>query len=127
MNSSSSSARAADLGSGQVEVAPVDHEVVEDGELGVEAVLLRHDPEPGADARSRRPQGPCRGRATRRSCGFDTQPIIRIVDVLPAPFGSEEPERLPRLDAEVDAVDRDEAAEALADVRPLDEGFGAGE
>ena len=39
--------------------------------------------------------------------------IIRMVDVLPAPFGPEEPERLALGDAEVDPVDGDEIAEAL--------------
>ena len=39
----------------------------------------------------------------------DTQPIMRMVELLPAPFGPEETERLAGLDHEVDAVDRDEA------------------
>ncbi len=43
----------------------------------------------------------------------ETQPIIRIVDVLPAPFGPEETERLAGLDLEVDAGDRDEGTEPL--------------
>ena len=38
---------------------------------------------------------------------------------------AEEPERLTRLDVEVDAVDRDEAAEPLGDVGALDQGLGA--
>ena len=59
--------------------------------------------------------------------GFDTQPIIRMVDVLPAPFGPEEAERLARLHLEVDAVDRDEVAEALGEVRSLDQGPGGRE
>ena len=45
--------------------------------------------------------------------GGETQPIIRIVDVLPGAVRSEEAERLAALDVEVDAVDGDELAEAL--------------
>ena len=46
---------------------------------------------------------------------------------LPRAVGSEEAERFTGLDPEVDAVDRDEVAEAFADLRPLDQGFGARE
>ena len=116
----------ADLGARQVEVAAVDHEVVEDGQLGVEAVLLGHDAEAGPDARAvdRGIEAEDAQLAARR---LDTQPIIRMVDVLPAPFGPEEAERLTRLDLEVDAVDRDEVAEALGEVRSLDQRPGSRE
>ena len=45
--------------------------------------------------------------------GGETQPIIRIVDVLPAPFGPRKPKASPRLDVEVDAVHGHELAETL--------------
>ena len=50
--SSSSSARSRITACGQVEVAAVDEQVLADGQLGVEGVLLRHDAEPGADLRA---------------------------------------------------------------------------
>ena len=92
----------------EVEVAAVDEEVVAHGELEVERVLLGHDAEAGADARA--VGRPGRGRAPRSSPSEtgETHPIMRMVEVLPAPFGPEEAERLARLDVEVDAVDRDE-------------------
>mgnify|MGYP003694040109 CR=1 FL=1 len=49
----------------------------------------------------------------RPADGGETHPIIRIVDVLPAPFGPEEAEGLAALDVEVDAVDGHELAETL--------------
>ena len=45
------------------------------------------------------------------------QAIIRMVEVLPAPFGPEEPVGLAPADLEVDAVDGDEVAEALGEAR----------
>ena len=51
----------------------------------------------------------------------ETQPIIRIVEVLPAPFGPEEAERLAGRDVEVDAVDRGELAEPLRQPAGMDE------
>ena len=70
-------------------------------------------PRRGADLPGRRAPGSRPStRSSRRERG-DTQPIMRIVELLPAPFGPEEAERLARLDREVDAVDRDELAEAL--------------
>ena len=55
---------------GQVEVAPVDHEVVEHRQLEVERVLLGDQAHAGPDARRRRWPGPCRGPAAcRRSAG----------------------------------------------------------
>ena len=50
--------------------------------------------------------------------GGETQPIIRIVEDLPAPFGPEEAERLAPVQVEIDPVDRREAAE------PLDQALG---
>ena len=47
----------------------------------------------------------------------ETQPIMRIVDVFPAPFGPRKPNASPALEVEVDPVDGDEVAEALDEVR----------
>ena len=105
----------------QVEVAPVDQQVVADGQLGVEAVLLRHHAEAGTGSRARRRAGRGRARAARRSVTGDTHPIMRIVEVLPAPFGPRNPNASPGCDAEVDAVDRDEVAEALREAVTLDQ------
>ena len=41
----------------------------------------------------------------------ETQPIMRIVEVFPAPFGPRKPERLASLEVEVDLVDSGELAE----------------
>ena len=85
----------AHIGAAQAEVAAVDQQVLADGELGVERVLLRHDAQSGTDARAVALAGPGRGPAAcRRSIG-ETQPIIRIVEVLPAPFGPRKPNDSP--------------------------------
>ena len=47
------------------------------------------------------------------SDGGETHPIIRIVDVFPAPFGPRKPKASPRCDVEVDAVHGHELAETL--------------
>ena len=127
MNSSSSSARRRISGARQVEVAPVDHEVVEHGELGVEAVLLRARHPSRARISSRRPRGPCRGCAARRSVGFDTQPIMRIVDVLPAPFGPRNPNASPGSTWKSMPSTATKLPKRFADVGTLDEGLGARE
>ena len=46
---------------------------------------------------------------------------MRIVEVLPAPFGPRNPKASPGLDPEVDPVDRDEVVEALREPSPLDQ------
>ena len=88
-------ARSRCLGVGQVEVAAVDEQVLAHGQLGVEVVLLRHDAEPGADLRAVRRPGPCRGRVSSPPERGDTPPIMRIVEVLPAPFGPRKPNASP--------------------------------
>nr|BFE75772.1 hypothetical protein GCM10020092_090730 [Actinoplanes digitatis] len=45
--------------------------------------------------------------------GGETQPIIRIVELLPSAVGAEEAERLAALHVDVDAVDRGEPVEAF--------------
>ena len=111
-NSSSSSARRPGLAPAQVEVAAVDDQVLADGQLHVEGVLLGHHPEagldPGAVAAGFMP-------STLSSPAVigETQPIIRIVEVLPAPFGPRKPNDSPGRDVEVDRVDRHELAELL--------------
>ena len=52
----------------------------------------------------------------------EEQAIIRIVDVLPAPFGPRKPNASPGVDVEVDGVHSGEAAEALGQVAGMDEG-----
>ena len=86
---------APDLRARQVEVAPVDHEVVPHRELGVEVVLLRHHAEPAADLRAVGRRDPGRARAASRREIGDTQPIIRIVELLPAPLGPRNPNASP--------------------------------
>ena len=51
----------------------------------------------------------------------ETQPIMRMVEVFPAPFGPRKPKASPRCDVEVDPVDRDEFAEALDEVPCVDQ------
>ena len=51
----------------------------------------------------------------------ETQPIIRIVEVLPAPFGPRKPNDSPRRDVEVDGVDGGETAEPLGQSAGMDE------
>ena len=88
-------AAAADLVAREPEEAAVDEQVLADVQLSVEVVLLRDDPEALAD---RRPVAlgiaaedakgpPARGR---------DGPIIRMVELLPAPFGPRKPKVSPR-------------------------------
>ena len=111
----------ADELAGQVEVAPVDEEVVADRQLQVEAVLLRHDPEPAPDlgalgggVAAQHPQG-----AGRRRRDAADHPHGAA---LAGSVGSEEAERLTPLDVEVDAVHGREVAEALRQAARVDEG-----
>ena len=56
----------ADHAAGQVEVAAVDHEVVEHGELEVEGVLLGDEADAAPDGRAVARPGPCRAPAASR-------------------------------------------------------------
>ena len=56
----------------------------------------------------------------------DTQPIIRIADVLPSAVGAEEPERLPASHVHIDPVDRRVTVEPFAQTASVDERFGPG-
>ncbi len=102
-----------DLLARQPEVAAVDVEVVADGQLGVEGVLLRADPDPGAD------RGPSWAGSMPR--------IRRLAPAhrrdrrdhphrggLAGAVGPEEAEGLPSRDVDVDALDRLEVPEGLA-------------
>ena len=120
-NSSSSSRASTDLVAWEAEVAAVDEEVLADVELEVEVVLLRDDAEPLRGSRDRRARGRGRGRAASPPLAGETAPIIRIVELLPAPFGPRKPNVSPRVDREVDPVDRDEVAEALRQPVRLDQ------
>ena len=104
----------ADLAARQPEVAAVDDEVVADGELGVEGVLLRADAEPGRGSPGRRVAGSRPRMRSSPPVGGETQPIIRIVEDLPAPFGPRKPNASPGRTSTSMPVDRDEVAEALA-------------
>ena len=81
----------------------------------------------GTTPRRARICGPCGRRVHAqdlRACpavSGETQPIIRIVDVLPAPFGPEEAERFAGGDVEVDGVDGGEVAEPLGQAAGMDE------
>ena len=108
------------LGSLEAEVPAVDHEVVADGDLGVERVLLGHDAEAAADPRTvglgvevedaERPVGHRRdARDHAHRAG------------LPGAVGPEEAEALALGDVEVDRVDRGERAEALGQATRVDE------
>ena len=95
------------------------------GELGVEVVLLRHDAEPGADAAGRRPRDPCRARAARRRSAATRSRSCASSTSCPRRSGPRKPNASPGSIVEVDAVDRDEAAEALRHVGTPDQGLGA--
>ena len=120
-NSSSSSARRPTSARLQTEVAAVDRQVLADRQLDVEGVLLGHDAEvaPGSAARAVAGSMPMTSR-TPPVIG-ETQPIIRIVEVLPAPFGPRKPNDSPRRDVEVDGVDGGEIAEPLGQSAGMDE------
>ena len=95
-----------------VEVAGVDHEVLPERQLLVQAVLLGDHPQPGADAGALRggieTEEPQRAPTERRDAAH--HPHRRG---LPGSVRPEEPERLALEDLEVDAVDGREGAEAL--------------
>ena len=93
--SSSSSARRRDLGPRQPEVPPVDEQVLADRQLGVERVLLGHDAEARADLRALRRRVHAQDLQRRRRVIGETHPIIRIVEVLPAPLGPRKPNDSP--------------------------------
>ena len=105
----------------QAEVAAVDDEVVPDRQLGVEVVLLRHDAEPGPDLRTRAGARRSPKTVSAPSDGGETQPIIRIVEDLPAPLGPRKPNASPSADVEVDAVDGDPVVEALGQPARFDQ------
>ena len=90
------------LGLADAEVAGVDEEVLADVELEVEGVLLRADPQPGADLRAvgRRVQPEDRQLTAGRRGDRGDHPHRRG---LAGAVGTEEPEGLPRPHVEVDA------------------------
>ena len=103
-----------DDAAGQVEVPAVDHEVVEDGQLEVERVLLGHDADPAPDLRpvvgrvhAEHPQRPVRHRGHARDHPHGGR--------LAGTVGPQEPVGLAPADLEVDAVDGDEVAEPLGE------------
>ena len=100
------------LGARQVEVAAVEHEVVEHGELLVELVLLRHDADPGPDllavAGRVHPEDPQLALGDRRDAADHAHRRRLAGAVRP-----EEAERLAAVDLDVDPVDGGEVAEPL--------------
>ena len=102
------------------EVAAVDDDVLADGQLHVERVLLRHDPEPSADLHA----VPRRIHAedAQRSVGDGRDAADHAHRRrLPRTVRAEEAERLASLEVEVDAVHGDELAEALDEIACLDQ------
>ncbi len=99
---------------GQPEVAPVDDEVVPDGQFAVQAVLLRHDAQAGADRRTvgGRVESEDAQHAAGRRRGAADHPHRRT---LARAVRAEEAERLARQHVDVDPVDRDPALVALAE------------
>ena len=97
----------ADLTRGEPEVAAVDDQVVADGQLGVEACRpAGTTPSRGRISRAVASRGRGRGRAASPAAdGATCSAIIRIVEVLPAPFGPRKPNDLAAPDLEVDPVD----------------------
>ena len=105
---------------GEVEVSPVDEEVVPNGQLGVEVVLLGRDTDARADAgtvdRGVHPE-----HAQLAAGDGRYTPDHAHGGALARPVRPEEAERLARLDVELDAVDRHERPEALREAVALDE------
>ena len=106
----------ADHGAGEPEVPAVDEQVLAHGQLEVERVLLRDRAEAGPDlgtvGRRVHAEHPQLAAGHRRDAR--DHPHRRGLARAVRP---EEAERLARLDPEVDAVDRDEVAEALGQAR----------
>jgi hypothetical protein len=113
-----------DDAAGQPEVPAVDEQVLPDGQLDVEGVVLRHHAEPGPDRRAV-PDRVAPRMVSSPLVGGETQPIIRIVEDLPAPFGPRKAERLAAVQVEIDPVDRREAAESLGQAAGPDEYLGS--
>ena len=124
--SSSSSARRGALGPGQAEVAAVDEQVLADASARCRA----------CPAGARRRAG--RGSAGRRVAGSrpridsvpplsgETQPIIRIVEVLPAPLGPRKPNDSPGATSKSMPSTAVNVAEALGQAAGMDERGGGG-
>ncbi len=106
----------------EVEVAAVDHQVVEDRELQVEAVFLRYEPDAAPDART--VGGRVHPEHTKRAArkrGHARDHSHR--GGLPCSVGTEEPEGFALGDLEVDVVHRQEVTEPLHEVPSHHEGF----
>ena len=119
-NSSSSSARRPTSARLEPEVAAIDRQVLADGQLGVQGVLLRDDAEASPDLRSvhRRVHAHHLERPVGDRGGAADHPHRRG---LAGPVRSEEAEGFAGGDVEVDAVDRGELAEALGQPAGMDE------
>ena len=106
----------------QVEVAPVDEQVLLDRELHVQAVLLGHDTEAGADRGAVRgriqAEHPQRAVGDRRDAADHAHRARLARAVRP-----QEPERLARRHLEIDGVHGRGRAEALRQGARKDQGF----
>ena len=111
----------ADL-AGQAEVAAVDVEVLAGVELTVEVVLLRHDPQAGADLGPMVVGIEAEDAQTPARAGRDGADHLHRRGLARA-VRAEQAERLPRRDLERQAVDREEVGLAL-DLVGLDEVLG---
>ena len=105
---------------GQVEIAPVDEQVLADRELDVEGVLLRHDPQPTPDPRPVgdrvHPEDPQRSVADGRHA-----PDHAHGRALAGPVRAEEAEDLTLAHVEVHAVDRRERSEPFGEAPSEDQ------
>ncbi len=100
----------------QPEVAPVYQQVLSNRQLVVEGVFLRYDTQLRPDS------GPCVVGSmpnTLRSppVAGETQPIIRIVELLPAPFGPRKPNASPCITSTSMPSTATKVAEPLGEVR----------
>jgi hypothetical protein len=106
---------------GHIEVAPVDHQVVEHRELQVQRVLLWHQPHPGSNAgtvlRRVHPEHTQRALAERADAG-DHSHGRRLA----GPVRSEKTEGLALGDGEIDPVHGNEITEALDEPTRLHHG-----
>ena len=106
-----------------VEVARVHLEVLAHRELGVEVVDLRHDAEPRLDLARAWVRGSMPMTLSVPSVTGLAQAIIRIVLVLPAPFGPRKPNALPgRTSKSMPSTASEVVAEALRQAARMDKG-----
>ena len=108
------------LGARDVEVAPIDHQVVEHGQLAVEVVLLRNHTHAGTDLSSVSGRVEIeQSQSAGRHGGHAADHAHRAR--LTRTVGSEESERVTRSDLEIDSFDRFEVSELLGEATGHDD------